>query len=97
MNYINNSTALCCFSLDKHDTFSVTKRIVLQDTESGEILSFSETPRLGRTYVCTEVWALDKGYSVLEYYSCEDLPRDAYNHLMKQLGLTGIVINLGEG
>lgn len=97
MNYINNSAAMCSFSLDEHDMICVEKRIVLRDTESGEVITFAATPRLGRTYVCTEMWALNKGYATLEYYQCEDLARDAYNQLMRQLGLTGIVINLGEG
>lgn len=96
MNYINNSAAMCCCSLDERDIISVMKRSVLRDTESSKVVTFSETPELGRTYVCTEMWVLQKGYAVLEYYPCEELARAAYDRLMKKLGLTGIVLNLED-
>lgn len=94
MNYINNHSEMCCCSLNEQDIIRFEKRTVLFDMESGKPIDYRETPEVGRTYRCAEAWALIKGYIPLEYYPSEELAREAYDRLVKQLGLTGIVINL---
>ena len=94
MNYINNPMGMCCCSLGESDDIYVKPAEVLVNVRTHEPLKQGELPKVGCSYDCVRMFALQRGYTVVKLYPTESEANAAYDELVNALRSQGRVFEV---
>lgn len=94
MNYINNPTGTCCCALGESDDIYVRSTEVLINAKTREPLKQGEMPKVGCSYDCGRMFALQRGYTVVKLYPAEAEANAAYDELVNALRSQGRVFEV---
>lgn len=84
MNYISNSTAMCCCGFGDREKIEVSETSAMIDCESGEeVKGFMFIP--GHTYRCERRFALTQSYTTLDTFATKDEALAAYKKILDGL------------
>ena len=94
MNYINNPMEMCCCTLGENNDICVRPTDVLVNAKTHEPLKQWAQPKVGNSYDCVKMFALQRGYTTVKLYHTEAEANAAYAKLTNSLSAQGNVFDI---
>lgn len=94
MNYVSNSTTMCCCGFSDREKIEVSETPVVFDCETDYEVNFPSDFIPGHTYRCEKRWALREAYTHLATFETKEQAMEAYKKVVDGLRESNTVIDI---